>query len=284
MSILVTGGNGLLATEIRKIAPPDTIFCDISQMDITDIESIRHCLLQNKNVTAIINCAAGRDAELLEDNPVLAQKIAVDGPYNLALAANEIGATLIHISSDYVFDGTKNTPYVETDKTNGLSVYGRTKALGEDIVLKTANTGIILRTAWLLSTEGKKSFVNTIANIAKTRPEISVVFDQVGSPTVAADLAAMILTILPKIRPGTREIYHLTNEGVATWYDIACMIVAELGLACNVLPIRSSQYPTKAKRPSYSVLDKSKIKQDFNLKIRHYSLGLKECLKNLKNR
>ena len=178
----------------------------------------------------------------------------------------------------------KTTPYTEQDKTNGLSVYGRTKSVGEQLVINNANTGVVFRTAWLLSTEGKKSFVNTIASLAQTRPTISVVFDQVGSPTVAADLAKMILEIIPKIKPGTKEIYNLTNEGVASWFDIASIIVHELDLPCKVLPIHSSEYPTKAKRPAYSVLDKTKVKTDFNITIRHYLEGLKECLQKIKTR
>ena len=284
MAILITGGNGLLASEFRKIAPKDTIFVDKQEMDITDINSINACIKKHNEISVIINCAAGRDAEILEEDPEQANQIAVIGPKNLCEAANKIGAILIHISSDYVFDGKKTTPYTEQDKTNGLSVYGRTKSVGEQLVINNANTGVVFRTAWLLSTEGKKSFVNTIASLAQTRPTISVVFDQVGSPTVAADLAKMILEIIPKIKPGTKEIYNLTNEGVASWFDIASIIVQELGLACKVLPIHSSEYPTKAKRPSYSVLDKTKVKTDFNITIRHYLEGLKECLQKIKSR
>ena len=284
MTILVTGGKGLLATEIRKKAQGmELLFCDIDDMDITDIISIRDYIEKHQDITAIINCAAGRDAEVLEENPEWAHDIAVEGPKNLSLVANELDVPLIHISTDYVFDGRKSYPYTEEDQTNGLSVYGRTKAEGEQAVLNTAKTCCIFRTAWLLSLEGKKSFINTIANLAKDRKELGIVFDQIGSPTCASDLADMILKIVPQIKKHTREIYHLTNEGVCSWYDIAVTIVSELGLDCHIKPIHSYEYPTKAKRPSFSVLDKTKVKKDFNINIRHYSEGLKECLQLLKN-
>lgn len=283
MKILVTGGRGMLATEIRKKAPEGTLFCDISDIDITDIASIRTYIAQHQDVDVIINCAAGRDAEVLEENPEQAEKIAIIGPRNLAIVSREINAILIHISSDYVFDGKKGYPYIEEDETNALSVYGKTKVLGEKEVLKYAKTGIVFRTAWLLSAEGNKSFVKTIATLAQQRSELNVVFDQIGSPTSAADLAGMILSIVPQIKEGTKEIFHLTNEGVASWYDIAVTIVSELGLPCHINPIHSFEYPTKAKRPFYSVLDKTKVKNTYNIKIRHYSEGLKECLSTMKN-
>lgn len=284
MKILITGGNGLLATEIKKkITTEDAIFCDVDELDITDINSVRSYMQAHPGIKTIINCAAGRDAEVLETNPSFGEKIAVDGPKNLAIVSNEIGAILIHISSDYVFDGKKSTPYTEEDATNGLSVYGRTKAIGEQVVINTANTGIVFRTAWLLSLEGKKSFVNTIANLAKQKSELGIVFDQVGSPTCAADLAEMILKIIPQIKEGTKEIFNLTNEGVCSWYDIAQFIVSGLELPCKIKPIHSYEYPTKAKRPAYSVLDKTKIKNTYNIEIRHYSEGLRECIKQLKN-
>ena len=284
MKILITGGNGLLASEIKKkITTEDAIFCDVDELDITNIDFVRSYISLHPKIEAIINCAAGRDADIMESDQEYGQKIAVDGPKNLAIIANEIGATLIHISSDYVFDGTKSSPYTEQDKTNGLSVYGRTKALGEQVVLNTADTGVVFRTAWLLSCEGKKSFINTIASLAKTKEEIGIVFDQVGSPTCAADLAEMLLKIIPQIKKGTKEIFHLTNEGIASWYDIAKFVVSGLNLPCKVKPIHSYEYPTKAKRPSYSVLDKTKVKKAFNIEIRHYSEGLKECINQLKN-
>lgn len=284
MTILVTGGNGLLATEIKKKAPAGTLFCDIDEMDITNIDSIESYVGQHNEIDVIINCAAGRDADVLEDNEVLAYKIAVEGPKNLAVVSKKIGAKLVHISSDYVFDGKKSYPYTETDFPNALSVYGKTKILGEQEVLNNAETAIVFRTAWLLSLEGNKSFVKTIFNLAKSHSEIGVVFDQIGSPTCAADLADMILKIIPKIKKRTKEIYHLTNEGVASWYDIAFFIVHELNLPCVVKPIHSSEYPTKAKRPFFSVLDKTKVKKDFDLSIRHYMEGLKECCNQLKSR
>lgn len=283
MKILVTGGNGLLATEIKKkITDEKALFCDKEDMDITDMNSIRSYIQKHSDIEVILNCAAGRDAEVLEENPELAQKIAVDGPKNLSMVANELDVPLIHMSSDYVFDGKKSSPYTEDDATNGLSVYGRTKILGEQVVINTANTGVIFRTAWLLSLEGKKSFVKTIAALAETKEEIGIVFDQIGSPTCAADLAEMILKIIPQIKRGTKEIFNLTNEGVCSWYDIAYFIVNGLNLPCRVIPIHSYEYPTKAKRPLYSVLDKTKVKNVYNIHIRHYSEGLRECIQQLK--
>ena len=281
-SILVTGGNGLLASEIKAIAPHGTVFCDKDEMDITSLNSIRS-FIEDKKFYCIINCAAGRDAEYLESHEDEAYDISVNGPANLAVVANELGATLIHISTDYVFDGKKSSPYVETDATNGLSVYGRVKAQGEQAALSTADTAIVIRTAWLFSSYGK-DFVKTIKNLAETRSEIGVVWDQVGTATYAGDLAKVILEIAPEIKPQTKEIYHFSNEGVCSWYDLAYNIVKAFGLQnkCQVKPLLTHEYPMKAPRPTYSVLDKSKIKKDFGIKIRHYSEALSDCVAKIR--
>lgn len=279
--ILVTGARGLLGSEFKeRLDNSSAYFCDRDEMDITNISSVRE-YVNGKEISCIINCAAGRDAEYLEDNFAEAQLISVDGPKNLAIVANEINASIIHISTDYVFDGEKSSPYVETDKTNGLSVYGVVKAQGEQAVLNTANTALIFRTAWLFSHYGK-DFVKTIKHLAETRDELNVIFDQIGSPCYAGDLATHILEIIPQIKPNSKEIYHLTNEGVCSWYDLAYEIVRGFGLSCNVKPIHTCEFSQKAKRPYFSVLDKYKFKRDFGIDIRHYSEGLADCISKVK--
>lgn len=287
MKIIVMGANGLMGNEFRRVLPArETYFASRLDCDITDINSIRRYIsgLNINDEFTIINCAANRDAERMEfDDYDVAKKITVDGPHNLAVVANEMGGRLIHFTSDYVFDGTKNTPYLESDKTNGLSVYGRLKVCSEQDLLATANNVIIIRPAWIFSSYGK-DFVKTIYKLGQTRPELHVVYDQVGSPTYGADLAKYIAQIIPQIKQNTREIYHLTNEGVCSWYDMACAVKQNCDLPCEIIPVRSHEYQQNARRPSYSVLDKSKIKRDFNLCIRHYSDALKECCEQIKGK
>jgi len=280
-NILITGANGLLGSEFReRLSPEHNFFCSHADMDITDINSIRS-YVKDKKISYIINCAASRDAEYLEDHYDEAEKISIHGPENLAKVSNEIGAPLIHISTDYVFDGQKSTPYQETDKTNGLSVYGKVKIAGEQAVLKTADTAAIFRTAWLFSHYGK-DFVKTIKGLAEKNTELRVVYDQVGSPCYAGDLSEAILQILPQIKSHSHEIYHFTNEGICSWYDLAYQIVQGFGLPCRVVPIPTAEFPQKAKRPSFSALDKRKVKQHFGIKIRHYSEGLADCITQIK--
>lgn len=279
--ILVTGCTGLLGSEIKKQLGSTPAYYPLkSELDITDFEAIKE-YIKDKSISLIINCAANVNAEFLEDNEEFAHKITVDAPKYLAIASASIGASLIHISTDYVFDGMKNTPYTESDTTNGLSVYGKTKVLGEQEVLKHAKTCAIIRTAWLFSEQGR-DFIATVRRVASSRNEMSVVYDQVGSPTYIPDLAAIVITVGQMLEKGEKEIFHATNEGVCTWYDLANTVTKELSLNCKIIPIRSHQFPLKAKRPHYSVLDKSKIKKRFNLEIRHYGEALKECLENLK--
>ncbi|MBR2510933.1 MAG: dTDP-4-dehydrorhamnose reductase [Alphaproteobacteria bacterium] len=280
MKLIVMGANGLMGQEFRRVLPTnETYFASRLDCDITDIVSVRK-YIQSLGISdefTIINCAANRDAERMEnDNYDSAKKITVDGPHNLAVVANEMGGRLIHFSSDYVFDGSKNTPYTETDETRGLSIYGKLKVISEQDLMQTANTVVIIRPAWIFSQYGK-DFVKTIYKLGQTNRELRVVYDQVGSPTYGADLARHVNQIIPKIKSGTREIYHLTNEGVCSWYDLACTIKQYCGLTCEIIPVRSHEYKQNAPRPSYSVLDKSKIKKDFNINIRHYSDALREC-------
>lgn len=199
----------------------------------------------------------------------------------MGIIANKLNAILIHISTDYVFDGLKSSPYTENDVTNPLSVYGKTKVESEKILLQKVDNVIIYRTAWLFSKYGR-DFVKTIRNIASKNKEIRVIFDQVGSPCYAHDLASYIIQSLPLIKNNTKEIFHLTNEGVASWYDLAQIIVNEFNLDCKVIPIHSFEYPQKAKRPHFSVLDKTKFKKYFGIDIRHYTFGLNECIRQIK--
>ncbi len=280
---LVLGANGCLGSEFRKKLGEQHYYCDLPECDVTNIESLHKYLSDKKDIECIINCAAGRDAEILEEDYDLAYNIAVKAIENLAECANHLNAMLIHFSSDYVFDGKKSTPYTETDTPHGLSVYGRTKIMGEQVALSKANKVIVFRIAWLLSKLGKKSFVNTMINYLSQGKDLSVVFDQVGSPTVAKDLVNYIIDgIYPQIQDKShiQKLYHLTNEGVCSWYDISVFIKDNLQLPGSVKPIFSEEYPMKAQRPSYSVLSKKQVKQDFGLVLRHWTEGLKEILKS----
>lgn len=272
---LVVGANGQLGNELRLILAEQAIYVDKDELDITDTTAVQKFFAQN-HFQAIINCAAYTAVDKAETDIELATKINVDGPKNLALT----GVPLVHISTDYVFDGKSYRPYVETDTPNPTSVYGHTKLAGEQAVLENAQTTIIIRTAWLYSTFGN-NFVRTMQRLGGERPELKVVFDQVGTPTYARDLAQAIVDILPQIKSGTKEIYHYTNEGVCSWYDFATTIMHLSNLNCKVLPIEGKDYPTPATRPFYSVLNKSKIKQDFGISINHWQESLQSCLKNL---
>ncbi|SIO93720.1 dTDP-4-dehydrorhamnose reductase [Vibrio spartinae] len=280
--ILVTGTNGLLGSELKKILCKDnTLFSDKNDLDITSKSSIADYLNANEEISLIINCAAGANAEYIQDNEDWGRLITVDGPKFLALESAKRNIKLIHISTDYVFDGEKNTPYTENDLTNGLSLYGKFKSEGEKEVLKYSKTCAIIRTSWLFS-EQCKDFIGAMINASSNRKSVNVVFDQVGSPTYVPDLAKYIVEIGKQLNNDEKEIFHLTNEGICSWYDIACCIMRELNIDCEVNPIRSNEYPTKAPRPHYSVLDKKKVKDRFGFKIRHYQEALSECLKNIK--
>ncbi len=274
---LVVGANGQLGSELKDILKEKGIYVDRDELDITDSNSINNFFKSNKNISAIINCAAYTAVDKAENDLELATKINVEGPKNLA----KIGLPIVQISTDYVFDGNKNTPYTEDDKTNPKSVYGKTKLAGEEEVLKNAKTAVVIRTAWLYSNYGN-NFVKTMIRLGKEKESLNVVFDQVGTPTYAADLAQVIVNILPRIKDGTKEIYHFSNEGVCSWYDFATEIMKANDLKCKVYPIESKDYPTAAARPSFSVLNKDKIKKTFNIKINHWRDGLNNCLEKIK--
>ncbi|MBS4773483.1 MAG: dTDP-4-dehydrorhamnose reductase [Proteobacteria bacterium] len=279
--ILITGASGLIGSEFRaRLSADEAYFAGHRDCDVTSLENIM-TYAGDKDISVIINCAASRDAEYLEDNPESGLAINVQAPKNLAVAANKLGAALIHISSDYVFDGSRNTPYRETDQVGALSVYGRQKIEGDKAVLEIAETAVVLRTAWVFSSYGK-DFVKIIGRLAQSRDEINVIYDQVGSPAYAADFAAAVLCMLPRIKTGSREIYNLTNEGVCSWYDMAVQIVDLFGYDCRVNPIETKDFSQRAPRPKYSVLSKDKIKRDFGLSLRHYSAGLRDCVNLIK--
>lgn len=272
---LVTGANGQLGNELRLLLKDNALYVDKDQLDITDAEAVKGFVSANR-FDAIINCAAYTAVDKAEADEKLAGDINARGPENLA----KTGIPLIHISTDYVFDGTNCRPYVETDAANPQSVYGHTKLAGEQAVLENASAAVIIRTAWLYSEFGN-NFVKTMRRLGAEKAQLNVVFDQVGTPTYAADLAAAVVHILPRLRPGMKEIFHFSNEGVCSWYDFAVEIMKLSGLDCRINPIESKDYPTPARRPFYSVLNKTKIKQTFNIEINHWKESLQSCLKHL---
>lgn len=278
MNILVTGSNGQLGNEIRNLAHQHTahqyFFTDVQELDITDTEAV-FGFVETNHIDFIINCAAYTNVDKAEADEATAQRINAYAVQNLARTKLPI----IHVSTDYVFDGSTCTPYTEDLPTAPQTAYGRTKLEGERLLLQSNLKAIILRTAWLYSSYGN-NFVKTMLNLFANKERISVVFDQIGTPTYAADLAQMIFRIVESEErlPG---IYHFTNEGVCSWYDFATEIKRQTNSTCEVLPILSSEYPSKTPRPHYSVLDKSKIKKTFHCQIPHWTDGLARCLKEL---
>ena len=286
-NILVTGCNGQLGNEIRRISANHEnnfrfFFTDVAELDITDLKAVDSFIKEN-NIKYIINCAAYTAVDKAEDDVDLCYKINRDAVANLGLAATNNNAKVIHISTDYVYDGTANKPYVETDTVNPQSVYGKSKQEGEAELLKACADSIIIRTAWLYSIFGS-NFVKTMIKLGKDRETLNVVADQKGTPTNGTDLAKTIVKILDfseanGFKPG---IYHYSNEGATTWYDFTLAIHKEAGInTCKVNPITTEQYPVKATRPKYSVLDKTKIKSTFNLTIPKWEESLNNCIKEL---
>ena len=250
----------------------------VSNSAVSDIDSLFDNLSSDiENVNKFITNLNNKKKENSEEEKEIAEKVNVLGSENLA----KTGCKIIHISTDYVFNGRNYKPYNTEDNVEPLSVYGKTKYFGEKAVLDNTNTAIVIRTAWLYSSSGK-NFVKTMINLGKTRDSVNVVYDQVGTPTFAKDLAKAIVLILSQIKNGQKGIYHFTNEGVCSWYDFAVEIMSLYGLNCVVNPIKSSEYPTKAIRPFYSVLSKEKIKKDFGISVRHWKEALVECIKELK--
>ena len=277
MTILVTGGNGQLGCCLRLASAKSCyryIFTDIEELDITSKGAIKAFVTEN-DIEAIINCAAYTAVDAAEENEELADRINHKSVAALAEVCAEKKMTLIHISTDYIFDGNATTPYKEEDKPAPQSVYGRTKLLGEQAIAKSGCYSIILRTAWLYSEFGR-NFVKTMRQLLSTRPEIKVVADQTGTPTYAGDLAKAVTYIINSEQLGKCGIYHYTNEGVCSWYDFACEIARLSGHTdCKVKPCTTEEYPTKARRPRYSVLDKSKFIATFGLAIPEWRESLK---------
>lgn len=277
---LITGANGQLGKCLQDILPAEKlVLTDVAELDITDEKAVM-AFGEKHPLTAIINCAAYTNVDKAESEPELARKINVNGPANLAKLAAVKDIALVHISTDYVFDGTAHTPIPEDTPVHPLGVYGQTKWEGEQAVLKYAKTAIILRTAWLYSPYGK-NFVKTMLKLGTERSELKVVADQFGTPTYGPHLAQAIVDVLPQIKLNTQEIYHFTDEGSATWYDLAYYTLKCAGCACRVLPIHTADYPTPAKRPAFSVLDKTKFKTTFNKVLPHWTQGVELCLKKL---
>ena len=280
-NILVTGSNGQLGSEIKELSSNyfyNFFFTDRNSIDITSKDSIRS-FCQTNNINVIINCAAYTavdKAELDELNADLVNRKAVK---KLALVSSELNIKLIHISTDYVFDGRNFKPYCEEFQTNPQGVYGKTKLDGENEMRDiNPKNSIIIRTSWVYSSFGN-NFVKTMLRLGREKESLGVIFDQVGTPTYARDLALTILDIIPKITNEKVEIYNYSNEGVLSWYDFAKEIMKMAKLDCKINPIETFQYPTPAKRPHYSLLNKSKIKSTFNIEVPYWKDSLDECLK-----
>lgn len=282
MNILITGCNGQLGNEMQlleKTNPQHTYFnTDVAELDITDAVAIEKFVIENQ-IDGIVNCAAYTAVDKAEDNQDLCRLLNTDAPGYLAAAVEKRGGWMIQVSTDYVFDGTNHTPYTEEEPTCPNSVYGSTKLEGERAAQQACSRTMIVRTAWLYSTFGN-NFVKTMIRLGKEKPELGVIFDQIGTPTYARDLAvALFAAINQGVVPG---IYHFSNEGVISWYDFTKAIHRIAGITtCHVRPLHTAEYPTPAYRPHYSVLDKTKIKQTYNLDIPYWEESLKECVDKL---
>ena len=284
MNILVTGANGQLGNEIRRRSEASAhnyIFTDVAELDITNASAV---LLAAEEIKpeVIINCAAYTNVDKAEDDEQTAHLINCTAVENLAAAAKQMGALLVHVSTDYVFDGRACTPYSEDADVAPTGAYGRTKLAGERAATESGCKYIVIRTAWLYSAFGR-NFVKTMRTLTDERPTLQVVFDQVGSPTYAGDLADAILHIVESGEFEQSGIYHYSNEGVCSWYDFAKEICAMSGNVCDIRPCHSDEFPSKVARPHYSVLDKTKIKQNFGLEIPHWKESLAKCIEELNN-
>ena len=282
MNILITGCNGQLGNEMQLLErnhPQHTWFnTDVQELDITNQLAVEQFVAEN-SIDGIINCAAYTAVDKAEDNKELCTTLNTVAPSYLAAAIEKRGGWMIQISTDYVFNGTKHTPYIETDTPSPDSVYGSTKLAGELGVSKFCKRSMIIRTAWLYSTFGS-NFVKTMIRLGKEKQELGVIFDQIGTPTYARDLAQVIMTAIEKgIVPG---VYHFSNEGVISWYDFTKAIHRLAGITtCHVRPLHTAEYPTPANRPHYSVLDKTKIKQTYGIEVPYWEESLKDCIERL---
>ena len=287
MNILVTGANGQLGNEMRIVSQDSKdhyIFTDVAELDITNLEAIR-VMVKQEEVKAIINCAAYTNVDKAEEDEAFCELLNAKAVENLAVAMKEVGGLLVHVSTDYVFGGDSyNTPCTEDKKGTPTGVYGKTKLQGEQNIQKVGCHHLIIRTAWLYSEFGK-NFVKTMLNLTSTKPQLKVVFDQTGTPTYAYDLAATIYDIVENRKYEAHDgIYHYSNEGVCSWYDFSKMIAEYVGnTICDIQPCHSNEFPSPVKRPSYSVLDKTKIKETFGVKVPYWTDSLKVCIKNIIN-
>lgn len=287
MNILVTGAGGQLGNEIKIVSGDSRdnyIFTDVSELDITDAGAVGK-FVEDRQIDMIINCAAYTNVDKAEEEPGKAEAINVKAVANLAYYLKKRDGLLVHVSTDYVFGGGLiNLPLREDDPTNPSGIYGITKLGGEQAVKDTGCKYIIIRTSWLYSEYGR-NFLKTMLNLTSEKPEIKVVFDQIGTPTYAYDLASVIFDITENRKfEGKEGIYHYSNEGVCSWYDFAKVIAEYAGNGnCDIRPCHSNEFPSKAVRPNYSVLDKSKIKEAFGIKIPYWTESLKICMNNLKN-
>lgn len=282
--IVITGANGQLGRELCRlgaISPNEYTPTDIAELDITDSVAVDN-FFADRNVDVIVNCAAYTNVERAEEEAESAEQINSLAVGNLARTAAKYDATLFHISTDYIFDGKANTPITEDMPTNPLGVYGRTKLEGEKAIAASGCKAIVIRTAWLYSEFGN-NFLKTMLRLTSERENINVVFDQVGTPTYAGDLALAIFSIIEgNFYEGKEGIYHFSNEGVCSWYDFAVEIARAVGnTKCQINPCRSKDFPTKATRPAYSVLDKDKIKRTFGIEIPQWRESMFYCLKRL---
>lgn len=282
--ILITGANGQLGNEMRRlgaVSPNTYIYTDVAELDITDAAAVEQFVAEN-GVDIIVNCAAYTNVDKAESDEATAELINAKAVANLAAAIKKVDGTLFHISTDYVFGDEGNTPRTEDMPLNPLGVYGRTKLHGEQAIAASGCKAVVIRTAWLYSEFGN-NFLKTMMRLTAERKVLKVVFDQVGTPTYAGDLALAIFSIIEAdVYAGNEGVYHFSNEGVCSWYDFATEIAAAAGNDCRVQPCHSSEFPSPVKRPAYSVLDKTKIKETFGIEIPHWRDSMIYCVKRLK--
>lgn len=283
MRVLITGANGQLGNEMRRlgaVSPNEYLFTDVAELDITDKAAVAEFVKSN-NVEIIVNCAAYTNVDKAEDDEATAELINATAVRNLAEAVKAVDGTLFHVSTDYVFGSEGNTPRREDMPTNPLGVYGKTKLHGEQAIAEVGAKAIIIRTAWLYSEFGN-NFLKTMLRLTAEKESLNVVFDQVGSPTYAGDLALAIFSIIEGgVYAGNEGVYHFSNEGVCSWYDFATEIAAAAGHECIVMPCHSNEFPSKVTRPPFSVLDKTKIKTTFGIEIPHWRDSMLYCLQRL---
>lgn len=285
MNILVTGANGQLGCEMRRlgaVSPNNYIFTDVAELDITDCEAVMR-VVRECSIEVIVNCAAYTNVDKAESDEAMAELINATAVGNLARAMKEVGGTLFHVSTDYVFGREGNTPRTEDMPLEPLGVYGRTKRHGEEAIAKSGCKALVFRTAWLYSEYGN-NFLKTMMRLTAEKEQLNVVFDQVGTPTYAGDLALAIFSIIEAgVYEGNEGIYHFSNEGVCSWYDFAVEIAAVAGnTACRINPCHSCEFPSPVTRPPYSVLDKTKIKETFDIDIPHWRESMEYCIKRIK--